>query len=38
MAELIIKTPVPNGGTVSVGFDKKNKKIKFNILEPRINA
>jgi len=38
MAELIIKTHVPNGGTVSVGFDKKNKKIKFNILEPRINA
>ena len=37
MAELIIKNPVPKGGTVSVGFDKKNNKVKLNVLQPRVN-
>jgi len=38
MAELIIKNPVAKGETLSVGFDKKNKKIKLNILKPKVTA
>jgi len=32
MAEVIIKASITEGDTVSIGFDKKNEKIKIRIL------
>lgn len=38
MAEVIIKASISEGDTVSVGFDKKNEKIKIKIIGARQNA
>jgi len=32
MAEIIIKASITEGDTISVGFDKKNEKLKIRIL------
>ncbi|HAQ18440.1 MAG TPA: Clp protease ClpC [Prolixibacteraceae bacterium] len=38
MAEVIIKASVVQGDTISVGFDKKNEKIKIRILTASTNT
>ncbi|TDN99964.1 ATP-dependent Clp protease ATP-binding subunit [Sunxiuqinia elliptica] len=35
MAEVIIKASITEGDTISIGFDKKNEKIKVKILETK---